>query len=88
MQEDWCRMNVALLTDAGVQALSEAFPGWRVWAEEGTGWHACRRGGYIQDYRRGSPAFSVHAGNPAELAALLRWQEAIEAHGPFACSTR
>jgi hypothetical protein len=77
-------MSASALTDAGVQALSELFPGWRIWAE--TGWHAYRRGGYIQDYQRNSAAFSVHAGCPAELAGLIRWQEAIDLHGPFVCS--
>jgi hypothetical protein len=78
--------NEAVLTDAGVQALSELFPDWRIWAGCGTGWHACRRGSYVQDYQENSPAFAVHAGSAAELAGLIRWQEAIEADGPFACS--
>jgi hypothetical protein len=81
-----CENHEAVLTDAGVQALSELFPDWRVWAGRGAGWHACRRGGYVQDYLENSPAFAVHAGSAAELAGLIRWQEAIEAHGPFACS--
>lgn len=78
-------MNGTVLTAAGIQALSELFPDWRIWAEDSR-WHACRRGGYVQNYHSGSPAFSVHATDPAELAGLLRWQEAIDAHGPFACS--
>jgi hypothetical protein len=82
----WRENNEAVLTDAGVQALSELFPGWRIWAGRGAEWHACRRGGYVQDYEENSPAFAVHACSAAELAGLIRWQEAIEAHGPFTCS--
>jgi hypothetical protein len=81
-------MSAAVLTDAGIQALSELFPGWRIWAEDDTGWHAYRRGGYIQDYRKNSASFAVHASSPAELAGLMHWQEAIEEYGPFACSSR
>jgi hypothetical protein len=81
-------MSTAVLTDAGVEALSEMFPAWRIWAEEDTGWHAYRRGGYIQDYQRNSAAFSVHAETAADLAGLMHWQEAIEAYGPFSCSLR
>jgi len=80
-------MNVTVLTAAGIQALSELFPDWRIWVEADSGWHARRRGGYIQDYHSGSAAFSVHASGPAELAGLLRWQEAIDHYGPFACAT-
>jgi hypothetical protein len=79
-------MNVTVLTAAGIQALSELFPDWRIWAEDDSRWHACRRGGYVQNYHAGSGAFSVHASDAAELAGLLRWQEAIDAYGPFACS--
>jgi hypothetical protein len=81
-------MSTAVLTDAGVQALSELFPDWRIWAEADTGWHAYRRGGYIQDFGTNSPAFAVHADTPGDLAGLLRWQEAITEHGPFNCSVR
>jgi hypothetical protein len=80
-------MNRKVLTAAGIQALSELFPDWRIWAEGDSGWHACRKGGYIQGYDSGSAAFSVHAGDPVELAGLLRWQEAIDRYGPFACVT-
>jgi hypothetical protein len=79
-------MSAAVLTEAGVQALSELFPDWRIWAEDDTGWHAYRRGRYIQDYHENSAAFSVHDRSPADLAGLMRWQEVIELHGPFACS--
>lgn len=78
-------MSAAVLTNAGVQALTELFPDWRIWADD-TRWHAYRRGGYIQDYRHDSAAFSVHASSPAELAGLMRWQEAIDSYGPFTCS--
>jgi hypothetical protein len=81
-------MCAAVLADAGVEALAELFPRWRIWADLNTGWHACRRGGFIQDYHPGAPAFSVHASTVGELAAQLRWQEAAEVHAPFGCSTR
>jgi hypothetical protein len=81
-------MCAALLADAGVEALGELFPRWRIWVDLNTGWHACRRGGFIQDYHQGAPAFSVHATSAFELAAQLRWQEAAEMHAPFGCSTR
>src|ERR1700691_4236907 len=57
----WRGMGAAELADAGIEALGETFPGWRIWADLGTGWHACRRGGFIQDYHQGAPAFYVHA---------------------------
>jgi hypothetical protein len=81
-------MSGAVLADAGVEALGRLFPRWRIWADAGRGWHACRRGGFIQDYHQGAPAFSVHAATAGELAAQLRWQEAAEAHTPFGCSRR
>ena len=61
----------------GIEALGEIFPGWRIWADLGTGWHACRRGGFIQDYHQGAPAFYVHAASagsrcPASLAGSRR----------------
>ncbi len=81
-------MGAAVLADAGVEALAELFPRWRIWVDPDTGWHARRRGGFVQDYHQGAPAFSVHAASVGELAAQLRWQEAADAHAPFACSTR
>lgn len=75
-------MSHKILTLAGVQALGGLFPGWRIWADNDSQWHACRRGGYIQDYCAGSPAFSVHAASPAELAGLLVCQVAADATGP------
>ena len=79
-------MSAAVLADAGVEALAEVYPHWRIWADADTGWHACRRGGFIQDYHEGAPAFSVHAASASELAGQLRWQEAAETHTPFGCS--
>lgn len=79
-------MNDTVLTAAGIQALSKIFPDWRIWVEDDARWHAYRKGGYVQDYDTGSAAFAVHASDAAELAGLLRWQEAIDAHGPFGCS--
>jgi hypothetical protein len=79
------RMSTQVLTDAGVAALTELFPGWRVWAD-GFGWHARRRGLYLQSYHSGAPAFCVHAGTAAELAGQLRWQQAADTHAPFGCS--
>ena len=75
-----------VLTSAGVEALSELFTGWRIWTDE-HGWHARRRSdGYMQAYQHGAPAFCVHADNPAELAAQLRWQQAADIHAPAGCS--
>jgi hypothetical protein len=81
-------MAGAVLADAGVEALAELYPHWRIWADAGTGWHARRRGGFIQDYHQGAPAFSVHAASASALAGQLRWQEAAETHTPFGCSRR
>jgi hypothetical protein len=81
-------MRGAVLADAGVEALAELFPRWRIWTDQSTGWHARRRGGFIQDYHQGAPAFSVHADTAVELAGQLRWQQAADAHAPFGCSTR
>ena len=81
-------MVASVLAEACVEALGEVFPAWRIWADPGTGWHACRRGGFIQDYHQGAPAFSVHARTAAQLAVQLRWQEAADVHAPFGCSSR
>jgi len=76
-----------VLTRAGVEALSGLFADWRIWADE-HGWHARRRGdGYLQAYRRGAPAFCVHAVSAGELAAQLRWQQAADIHAPAGCSS-
>jgi hypothetical protein len=74
-----------VLTRAGVEALSGLFADWRIWADE-HGWHARRRGdGYLQAYRRGAPAFCVHAVSAGELAAQLHWQQAADMHAPAGC---
>lgn len=79
-------MPAAVLARAGVEALAELFPRWRIWADLDSGWHAARRGEFIQDYHQGAPAFYVHAASAAGLAIQLRWQEAAETHAPFGCS--
>jgi hypothetical protein len=81
-------MSAALLADAGVEALAELFPRWRIWVDADTGWHAYRRGGYIQGFHQGAPSFSVHATSASLLAGQLCWQEAAEAHTPDGCSRR
>jgi hypothetical protein len=78
-------MSTKVLTDAGVDALNELFPGWRVWADA-NGWHARRRGLYLQSYEYGAPSFCVHADSAAALAVQLRWQQAADVHAPFGCS--
>ncbi|HTP17732.1 MAG TPA: hypothetical protein VMK13_18100 [Streptosporangiaceae bacterium] len=78
-------MSTQVLTDAAVDALAGLFPGWRVWADV-NGWHARRRGIYLQSYHLGAPSFCVHAGCAVGLAAQLRWQQAADAHAPFGCS--
>ena len=76
-----------VLTQAGVEALSGLFTDWRIWTDD-HGWHARRRDdGYLQAYRRGAPAFCVHAVSAAELAAQLRWQQAADTHAPAGCSS-
>ena len=80
--------NTEILTRAGVEALTGAFPDWRIWADD-HGWHARRRGDvYLQAYRRGAPAFCVHAISAVDLAAQLRWQQAADIHAPAGCSRR
>jgi hypothetical protein len=79
-------MRAAVLAEAGVEALAELFPRWRIWADGNSRWHAARRGEFIQGYHQGAPAFYVHAASAAELAGQLRWQEAAETHAPFGCS--
>jgi hypothetical protein len=79
------QMSTQVLTDAGVDALTELFPEWLVWADA-NGWHARRRGLYLQSYHSGAPTFCVRADSVAGLAAQLRWQQAADAHAPFGCS--
>lgn len=77
-----------VLTSAGVEALTEAFPDWRIWADE-HGWHGRRRSNvYVQTYQRGAPAFCVHGVSALDLAAQLSWQQAADVHAPVGCSRR
>lgn len=80
-------MSAALLADAGREALTGLFPNWRIWTDD-HGWHARRRGGYLQDFHYGAPAFCVHAPDAVSLAAQLHWQQAADRHAPFGCSAR
>ena len=72
------------LAEAAVEALSDEFPGWRIWADP-SGWHAFRRGPYLQHFYRGAPAFAVQAPGPVQLAAQLCWQQAGDRHAPRGC---
>ena len=77
-----------VLTSAGVEALTRAFPDWRIWTDE-HGWHGRRRSNvYVQAYQRGAPAFCVHGVSALDLAAQLRWQQAADVHSPSGCSRR
>jgi Resolvase, N terminal domain len=74
-----------VLARARIEALSELFPGWRIWLDQ-AGWHARRRDAiYLQARTTGAPAFSVHADNPTDLAAQLCWQQAADRHAPNGC---
>ena len=76
----------AVLASAGLEALTSQFPAWLIWTDS-HGWHARRRGGYVQGYRPGTPVFCVHARSAAQLAAQLCWQHATETHTPAGCTT-
>ena len=77
-----------MLTSAGVEALTRAFPDWRIWADD-HGWHARRRTSvYVQGYQHGAPAFCVHGVSALDLAVQLRWQQAADMHSPAGCSGR
>jgi Resolvase, N terminal domain len=66
------------LARARVAALTELFPGWRIWLDE-RGWHARRRETvYLQICQPGMPAFSVHAENSTGLAMQLYGQQAAD----------
>jgi hypothetical protein len=80
-------MSAVVLEEAGREALADLFPLWRIWVDD-HGWHARRRGGYLQNFHYGAPAFCVHAPGPVELAAQLRWQQAADEHAPSGCSAR
>ncbi len=65
-----------------VEAVSELFPGWRIWLDR-HGWHGRRRDAvYLQICRDGVPAFAVHADTAASLALQLCWQQAADRHTP------
>jgi hypothetical protein len=67
---------------AGLAALQEIYPGWRIWLDR-HGWHARRRDqGFLQALRPGAPVFSVHAATAAELAAQLCGQQAADDGAP------
>jgi len=67
-----------VLTRARIGALTELFPGWRIWLDE-RGWHARRRESvYLQGLEPGVPAFSVHAETSTELAMQLYGQQAAD----------
>lgn len=76
----------SILTRARLDALTGLFPHWRIWLDNG-GWHARRRGGHLQAYRTGAPAFHVTADTATELAAQLCWQQAADAHTPDGCAS-
>jgi hypothetical protein len=66
----------AVLARAGLGALAEMYPGWRIWLDS-HGWHARRRSdGFLQVYQSGGQVFCVHAGTAPGLAAQLCWQQA------------
>jgi hypothetical protein len=75
----------SLLDDARLEALTEIYPGWRIWLDE-NGWHARRRSyGFVQGYRPGAPVFCVQADTATGLAAQLCWQQAADTHAPDGC---
>ena len=75
-----------LLARTRMEALSELFPGWRIWLDQ-HGWHARRREAvYLQICHDGVPAFSVHAESSTSLAMQLCWQQAADQHAPDGCS--
>jgi hypothetical protein len=76
------RERPAVLTRARVSHMAGLFPGWRIWLDD-HGWHARRRVGvFLQEFRRGAPAFCVHAVCEADLLQRLREQEAAEGRPP------
>lgn len=79
------RESRSLLDDARLEALTEIYPGWRIWLDEHR-WHARRRSyGFVQGYRPGAPVFCVHADTATALAAQLCWQQAADTHAPDGC---
>jgi hypothetical protein len=78
----------SLLARTSMEALSELFPGWRIWLDR-HGWHARRRDAvYLQICHDGVPAFAVHADTAASLALQLCWQQAADRHAPDGCIAR
>ena len=73
-----------VLAQARLEALANLFPGWRIWLDR-HGWHARRRGDWMQGFRPGTPAFHVSAGNALDLAAQICWQQAAENYAPDGC---
>lgn len=66
-----------VLARARIEALSELFPGWRIWLDR-AGWHARRRDNFLETRAVGDPSFSVHADTPTDLTAQLLWQQAAD----------
>ena len=81
-------MRAAVLADAGVEALAELFPRWRIWADMETGWHACRRGGFIQDYHPDARPSRCTRERPGNSPASCAGRKKTEKHTPFGCSRR
>jgi hypothetical protein len=76
------RERPAVLTRARVSAISRLFPGWRIWIDD-HGWHARRRDGiFLQEFRRGAPAFCVHAVSEDDLTRRLHDQGTADARSP------
>jgi hypothetical protein len=73
------------LARACLEALAEAYPDWRIW-QDAHGWHARRRGEFLQAYRPGAPAFCVTGETAVDLAAQLHWQQAADTHAPDGCA--
>lgn len=73
-----------VLAQARLEALANLFPDWRIWLDR-YGWHARRRGDWMQGFRPGAPAFHVSARNATDLAAQLCWQQAADSYAPDGC---
>jgi hypothetical protein len=73
-----------VLAQARLEALASLFPAWRIWLDR-YGWHARRRGDYMQGLQPGAPAFHVSARTALDLAAQLCWQQAAEDYAPDGC---
>lgn len=57
--------------------MQEAFPRWRIWQDD-AGWHAMRKGSFMQRRHRGAAAHSLHVPNAVLLAAHLAVEDALE----------